>query len=821
MKQLKLKIAALVLAVFMAGTVLPVTALAVTNTDNAVEQVQTEAFWPNFRADRNNNGAVTAKIPGNANAATLYWATKCGTGWSDAPSSPIIVGDWLIVCSGITIRRMNRFTGELDSVTGTMVGSLAYSIIPPAYANGMIFVGLSDGRVQAFDADTLESLWVYQDSLKGQPNCPLTVHDGYLYTGFWNGEEKPANFVCLSVTDEDTENTTETKKAVWTHEVTGGYYWAGAYVCDDFLLVGTDDGKSSTSQTSSLLSLNPKTGAVIDQVSNLNGDIRSSVTYDTQSMRYYFTSKGGSFYSVAANAEGKLSDLKEIKLNGMSTSTPVVYNGRAYVGVAGSSQFSAYSGHNITVIDLASQKIAYTARTKGYPQTSGLLTTAYEDSDGYVYVYFIENYTPGAVRVIKDKPGVNAVVDPATVTVKVQGKDTTYNDCAPVLFTPSEKQAQYAICSPICDEYGTMYFKNDSGYMMALGTKVTEIKVENQPEKTVYTEGEALDTTGLRVTAYFANELFRDVTDEVTFSENAKKLSLADTGVTVYFNTVLYGDTLDTENGNQVNQKVLPLEADIDLTVVTAEQAKTLANVTDLIDAIGEVTLAAGEKITAARNAFDALDLDMQELVSNYALLEQAEQLFAELKQQIQQTQDKIAAIGEVTLASEEAIAQARAAYDALTEEQQAQVKNVAELTEAERKLAELKAQQVRSKDVVLEGANAIWSAGSNTDLRFRFDVPYAEFTGIYVDGQLLEEQYYEKSEGSVIIVLKQSYLQTLSQGTHTITLAAVSGEFSAEFTVAEQLNSPQTGDSGTLYIAWLVPAAGLILLMFGFRKRR
>ena len=38
----------------------------------------------------------------------------------------------------------------------------------------MIFVGLANGCVQAFDAVTLESLWLYEDPLGGQPNCPIT-----------------------------------------------------------------------------------------------------------------------------------------------------------------------------------------------------------------------------------------------------------------------------------------------------------------------------------------------------------------------------------------------------------------------------------------------------------------------------------------------------------------------------------------------------------------------------------------------------------------------------------------------------------------------
>ena len=41
-------------------------------------------------------------------------------------------------------------------------------------------------------------------------------------------------------------------------------------------------------------------------------------------------------------------------------------------------------------------------------QTSGILTTAYEAENGYVYVYFFDNYTPGKLRILADKPGQTA-----------------------------------------------------------------------------------------------------------------------------------------------------------------------------------------------------------------------------------------------------------------------------------------------------------------------------------------------------------------------------------------------------------------------------
>lgn len=86
----------------------------------------------------------------------------------------------------------------------------------------MVFVGLSGGKVQVFDAKTLESLWVYTDDLGGQPNSTITYKDGYVYTGFWNNETKDANYVCLSVADEDPEDGFEEKTASWTHTQAGG-----------------------------------------------------------------------------------------------------------------------------------------------------------------------------------------------------------------------------------------------------------------------------------------------------------------------------------------------------------------------------------------------------------------------------------------------------------------------------------------------------------------------------------------------------------------------------------------------------------------------
>ena len=503
-----------------------------------------EAQWADFRGDSSNNGVTDAPIPVSAEEGTLYWANQVGSGIdSDAVGSPIIVEGDLITYASDRLYRIDTVSGQILA-TGTMDHKSSFSITPPAYYEGMVFVALSNGTVQAFNADTLESLWIYQDPLGGQPNSPLTVHNGYLYTGFWNSETGDANFVCLSVTDEDPTNEKEAKAASWFYTAKGGYYWAGAYACDDYVLVGTDDGTNScTGQSSGLLMLDARSGELLDSADGLNGDIRSTIVYDNETDAYYFTSKGGSFYAVKTEKteEGwMLTDLWNIALNNggngtpMSTSTPVVYNGRAYVGVSGAGQFSAYSGHNITVIDLGRKTIAYSVQTQGYPQTSGLLTTAYEEASGYVYIYFFDNMTPGKLRVLRDKAGQTRA-DYLTVE---NGESTAY-----ALFTPTGEQAQYAICSPIADEYGTIYFKNDSAYLMAYGSAIEKIEVTVQPDKMVYAEGESFDPAGMVVIATYANGKTRDITGYVTC--NADPFSQENTVVTISFDHVMYHNAED------------------------------------------------------------------------------------------------------------------------------------------------------------------------------------------------------------------------------------------------------------------------------------
>ena len=405
------------------------------------------AAWKNFRNSDDNMGITSAKTP--TSEATTYekWFKKLGSGWGAAPSVQIIVDNSLIVMSANHIYKLDLNTGDILQ-TGDMVAATNFGYTPPTYADGMIFAPLADG--QAFNAETLESLWVYQDTLKGQSLSPITYSDGYIYTGFWNAETKDANYVCIPVTDEDPTNTQEAKEAAWQYTSLGGFYWAGSVVRGDYVVFGTDDGTSGSDGTGHVLSLNKKTGEVMDSV-DVIGDQRSTIAYDKETDRLYFTTKGGYLYSLKLKSDGTFDKdtLKSVQPGNMSTSTPVVYNGRIYIGVTSGSNFSGT--YSISVIDAATMTEIYKAPLKGYPQCSVLLSTAYEKEDGSVYLYATYNNNPGGITLIRDKKG--------QTTPDVEE-----------IFTPEKARQQYCITSIICDENGTLYYKNDSACVMAVAS---------------------------------------------------------------------------------------------------------------------------------------------------------------------------------------------------------------------------------------------------------------------------------------------------------------------------------------------------------------
>ena len=155
------------------------------------------------------------------------------------------------------------------------------------------------------------------------------------------------------------------------------------------------------------------------------------------------------------------------------------------------------------------------------------------------------------MRIISDKPGQTEATE-ITVEEYSQGGETKSCNTAKVLFTPSGNHAQYALCSPIVDEYGTIYFKNDSAYLMAVGSTIEKIEVVSKPKKTQYLVGEKFDASGMKVVATYSNGMTRDVTKYVTYSK--EPLTREDEDITIQFNYILYQDKNESAGVDCENQ---------------------------------------------------------------------------------------------------------------------------------------------------------------------------------------------------------------------------------------------------------------------------
>lgn len=147
----------------------------------------------------------------------------------------------------------------------------------------------------------------------------------------------------------------------------------------------------------------------------------------------------------------------------------------------------------------------------------------------------------------------------------------------------------------------------------------------------------------------------------------------------------------------------------------------------------------------------------------------------------------------------------------------------------------------------IIEGANGTWTQNRDGTLTFRANGDFSKFTGVKIDGTLIDPKNYTAKSGSTIITLKADYLKTLSVGTHKLTVVYTDGECSTNFEVKQAASeqtkpterdksdtttptggkdttSPQTGDNSNmlLWVALLfVSGAGVLRTTVYSKKKR
>lgn len=134
--------------------------------------------------------------------------------------------------------------------------------------------------------------------------------------------------------------------------------------------------------------------------------------------------------------------------------------------------------------------------------------------------------------------------------------------------------------------------------------------------------------------------------------------------------------------------------------------------------------------------------------------------------------------------------------------------------------------QEIRSEDTVtkklapsiLDGANSEWRKGDENGLTFSSDAEFSDFVEVLVDGKTVASENYERQDSGTIVELKASYLETLAEGEHTLTIRSASGDATTRFTIAA---SNSTNAWIWIIIGFIALGIGVTVAVFVVRKRK
>ncbi len=92
----------------------------------------------------------------------------------------------------------------------------------------------------------------------------------------------------------------------------------------------------------------------------------------------------------------------------------------------------------------------------------------------------------------------------------------------------------------------------------------------------------------------------------------------------------------------------------------------------------------------------------------------------------------------------------------------------------------------------IIEGANSVVNSNA---LKIKADGEFSKFTGVKVDGEIVDSSNYTATEGSTIIEFKADYLKTLDAGEHTVSVVFTDGEAITKFEIVEDKNTNNNTD--------------------------
>ena len=406
-------------------------------TDPNAPKSNFDSAWPAFASGKANGSVV--EVPTPSGAAESAWDEPADIkGGAKGASDLLIIDGNICAVKGDRIVLIDSETGKKELASCSIGANIGY-FCRPAYKDGYLVVPFEDGSLGIFVLDKKDGQYSiacrYKTPSLGikdtQALTSVTISGGKAYAGFTVVGGSEGALVCVDLASGKVDWTTDKKKSE-TNE-NEGYYWAGAAASGDDIIIGNESGKvalidgSNGKELSSVSVGTPVRSGIIAVEVGENGD----GTYLAVSR------DNGTLYKIRRSGDKLTLEGKPVAFAAISTSTPAVSNGLAYVcGM----DIEGYG--TLSVIDLSTMSVKKSIRAdKGESKSTPLVSVQGNDT----YVYFTCNALPGGVYAYK-----------------------LGDDAAQMIFTPDAKYREYCTASIICDEKGNLYYANDSGRLFKL-----------------------------------------------------------------------------------------------------------------------------------------------------------------------------------------------------------------------------------------------------------------------------------------------------------------------------------------------------------------
>ena len=447
-------------------------------TNPGTEHPDVDAPWNGFA--NGGAGSATDALTPTAKTDTPSWALNLLTeeqqkaGASVSASDPIVANGKVYLVTGASVwngKTWNAVLNEIDPATGSVVRSLELgssmdSTCRPVVAQGIILIPLSGGYLQAVSATTLETLW-YSDAFTKQNLSSLTVDGDYVYINtldYWS--------------DNDVQNGTVKRINIHTGAVAGsasvtdgGYYWSGGLMVNGYYVVGGDFGQVRV--------YSADLSKLVGSIKLSGGNIRSALTVHDGYI-YAVTRDDGTLHRLAIGSDGSLTEAAAVQFAAYSTSTPVFSGNYAFIGGATANNWSAKG--LLSIVDLSDMSVKQISKADGeelgFESKSTPLVSTH---DGETYVYFTLNGAKGNWPNYTSGGGV--------YMYKLGDAEATE------VFGPGSGYANYCMASVVCDQFGNLYYTNDSGHLFCVKSQAHRVKFDSQGGSSVGSQTPASGST--------------------------------------------------------------------------------------------------------------------------------------------------------------------------------------------------------------------------------------------------------------------------------------------------------------------------------------